>query len=621
MATFSSLTPSLHPTLLSKLSQLRLTTPTSIQSTLIQHLLSSHRDILARSRTGSGKTLAYLLPILHSLLSERHEGKGSDAGTKVLILVPTRELGEQVEGVVRGLWGEEDSVVNACHSSEGGGDRAQKQILNQKPALVISTPSRCLSLLRTSVLSLSHLRYLVIDEADLLLSYGHSAADISSLLSGGWDISPSYQAVVLSATITEELEGLKGGVLRDPLLVDVNDEKEGLKDLTQYCVRCTEEDKFLLLYVILKLKLIKGKSLIFVNTTDRSYKVKLFLEKFGIKSGILNAELPFNSRYHAVQEFNKGSFDYLIATDESGLQGIETDTNITTDEVTDDTLASDPLSGLISTQAPADDTEEAEAEEPPSNPKKRKRKENSENQQPQSKKAKKAISAPSDYGVSRGIDFVDVSCVLNFDLPPSSCSYTHRVGRTARAGRTGISLSFVVPKEKWGLKKQGDISLESAKMDEEIWKRIEGDQGRRGGTVKEYGFDWKAVEGFRYRMEDALKSVTRARVREARVVELRKEAVNSVKLKAHFAENPSDLAFLKHDQTLHPSRIQQHMKHVPSYLMPRISKVDNTNAESASDVRINRDGGKNAARGRGKGGRGRGRGRGKVDPLKKFSKR
>lgn len=60
--------------------------------------------------------------------------------------------------------------------------------------------------------------------------------------------------------------------------------------------RCSEEDKFLLLYVILKLKLIKGKCLIFVNDTDRGYRVKLFLEKYGIKSGVLNAELPFNSR-------------------------------------------------------------------------------------------------------------------------------------------------------------------------------------------------------------------------------------------------------------------------------------------------------------------------------------
>lgn len=69
-----------------------------------------------------------------------------------------------------------------------------------------------------------------------------------------------------------------------------------MRFVNAHCPRCSEEDKFLLIYVILKLRLIKGKCLIFVNDTDRGYRVKLFLEKFGIKSGVLNAELPFNSR-------------------------------------------------------------------------------------------------------------------------------------------------------------------------------------------------------------------------------------------------------------------------------------------------------------------------------------
>lgn len=101
------------------------------------------------------------------------------------------------------------------------------------------------------------------------------------------------------------------------IVLKLEEDESELANLSQFCVRyvtlfyawplmrsdlgypeyrCTEEDKFLLLYVILKLKLIKGKCLIFVNDTDRGYRVKLFLEKFGIKSGVLNAELPFNSR-------------------------------------------------------------------------------------------------------------------------------------------------------------------------------------------------------------------------------------------------------------------------------------------------------------------------------------
>ena len=266
--------------------------------------------------------------------------------------------------------------------------------------------------------------------------------------------------------------------------------------------RCSEEDKYLLIYVILKLKLVKGKCLIFVNNTDRGYQLKLFLEKFGIKSGVLNAELPFNSRYHAVQEFNRGVFDYLIATDDSGVQGQDRD-----DNTKEELIATAPVA---STSALPEDSVAAS----PLKSQKRKRKPTS------------AIS--TEYGVSRGIDFIDVSCVLNFDLPATARSYTHRIGRTARAGREGMALSFVVPKAAWGKQTKGDVSLQSAKRDESVWKRITKEQGE--GRVKDYVFDMKQVEAFRYRMEDGLRSVTRASVREARIQEIKQEVLNSEKL-------------------------------------------------------------------------------------------
>lgn len=105
----------------------------------------------------------------------------------------------------------------------------------------------------------------------------------------------------MSATLTEEVDELKSVVLRNPVTVKLSDSEStrdgAVNKLTQYVVRTTEDDKFLLIYVILKLKLVKGKILIFVNDTDRGYRLKLFLEKFGIRAGVLNAELPFNSRW------------------------------------------------------------------------------------------------------------------------------------------------------------------------------------------------------------------------------------------------------------------------------------------------------------------------------------
>lgn len=169
-----------------------------------------------------------------------------------------------------------------------------------------------------------------------------------------------------------------------------------------------------------------------------------------------------------------------------------------------------------------------------------------ETSKPSKKISKKSKSKKNhEYGVSRGIDFVAVSCVINFDLPTSARSYTHRIGRTARAGSTGTSISFVVPKDKWGTNLKGNVSCSTCQFDEKIFKRIlkqeggikkddntGGDGGEEDGVgLKEWKYDRKQVEGFRYRMEDALRSVTKASVKEARIKEIKQEILNSEKLR------------------------------------------------------------------------------------------
>jgi ATP-dependent RNA helicase DDX56/DBP9 len=136
-----------------------------------------------------------------------------------------------------------------------------------------------------------------------------------------------------------------------------------------------------------------------------------------------------------------------------------------------------------------------------------------------------------------------------------------------------MSLSFVVTKEEATRCKEKDKAI--ARMgrvdDERALERVEQAQKERGASLKPYLFDMTQVEGFRYRMEDALRAVTRTAVREARLKELKQEILHSERLKAHFEDNPKDLNFLRHDRTLHPTRVQQHMKHVPQYLMPKIA--------------------------------------------------
>ena len=140
MSTFATLEPPLHPLLLRALSSLQFPIPTPIQSSLIPLSLSSSRDILARARTGSGKTLAYTIPIIQGILKKRDLGEA--AGTRCLILVPTRELAEQVRGqvskLIEGLGlgdgeGEGITVVNVAGNDGGkkkrknaGGERVER---------------------------------------------------------------------------------------------------------------------------------------------------------------------------------------------------------------------------------------------------------------------------------------------------------------------------------------------------------------------------------------------------------------------------------------------------------------------------------------------------------------
>ncbi|PPQ62879.1 hypothetical protein CVT24_006277 [Panaeolus cyanescens] len=613
-ASFSAFSHIIDSRILRALADLEFARPTLVQAKAIP-LALENRDILARARTGSGKTAAYCIPVVQKILSAKSNlGSGDDnyQTTRSLILVPTRELAEQVLIYLKKLLTYCDKDVIVSNAASMATASLQRVLLSDKPDIVISTPSKALALLQSKALSLTSLETLVIDEADLILSYGHDE-DVRQIFTGGY-LPKVHQSFLMSATMTEDVEMLKGLTLRNPAILKLEEGEDEASNLSQYSVRCSEVDKFLFTYVILKLKLIRGKCIIFVNDVDRSYRVKLFLEQFSIKSCVLNSELPLNSRYHVVQEFNKGVYDYIIATDESGISG-EYDTE-DEDAVEDE---------FTSTQRETTPVEDAPAGSAQSDGKKRKR-EASPSSKTRKRNRKSGKGKDMEYGVTRGVDFVDVACVLNFDLPTSSRSYTHRVGRTARAGRTGMSLSFVVPKDQWGKNKVVGC-LPSAEHDEAVFKKIEKEQSARGSKIKDYKFDMTQVEGFRYRMEDALRSVTRSAIKEARIKELKTEILNSDKLKAHFEDNPLDLEFLRHDKPLHPTRIQSHMKHIPKYLLPKIAPVPGTEAVEAETnsvkgfVPFKKDSTRNRGRGRGRGGSNSSRGgRKKSDPLKKFGR-
>ena len=169
----------------------------------------------------------------------------------------------------------------------------------------------------------NNFKCLVLDEADLLLSV-NSSSDLSVLTSS----LPTHQTILMSATLSEEVTIFNTEFLRRPQYITLPD---AVNDkLQQFYTVCKEDDKFLLVYALLKLGSIKGKTLFFVHSVDKCYKLKLFFETFSIRTAVLNPELPQNTRYSILDQFHRGLFDHLIATDESvevdneTLQAIET---------------------------------------------------------------------------------------------------------------------------------------------------------------------------------------------------------------------------------------------------------------------------------------------------------
>ncbi|EEY22786.1 ATP-dependent RNA helicase DBP9 [Verticillium alfalfae VaMs.102] len=355
------------------------------------------------------------------------------------MLVPTRELADQVHRSIESLAAFCAKDIQAVKLTDKVSTTVQRALLSANPDIVISTPARAWENVSSSALSLANLTHLVLDEADLVLSYGYK----EDLQNVARSLPKGVQTILMSATLTPEVDTVKGLFCRNPALLDLEQPEAEGDGITQFVVKCAEDEKFLLIYVIFKLKLIQGKALVFCHDVDRSYKLKLYFEQFGIRSCILNAELPVNSRLHVVDEFNKGVYDILIASDDNEVVGDE---------------------------GQEDEGEEETTEEPKKETKKSKKKQ--QQQQRASRKDK-------EYGVSRGIDFKNVAAVINFDLPTSAKSYTHRIGRTARAGQRGMALSFVIPAQHYRATRPRRLSRPSTTRDSRAHREAAGQEGKR----------------------------------------------------------------------------------------------------------------------------------------------
>ena len=510
--------------------------PTEVQRRAIAEVLAG-KDVLAQAPTGCGKTGAYALPLLDRLIGSASEaGASAREGWRALVLVPTRELVEQVREEIHEL-------AVACHAQlEVTALYAVRGGISNASDVVVSTPGQIRAALgegdaAAASSRLSRLAIWVLDEADLLVTYGYGR-DIEAIAA---HVPQSCQSLMFCATMADDVSKLDKLVCTKPTQILVGGTgRDAPADgrlsgdagpsscaslpahIAHYSLSCRAQDKLLHLLCLLKLGLVSKKVLIFVNTIDSGYRARLFLEHFGLKAAVLNAELPLNSRHNIIRHFNKGNFDYLIATDvDRAPDQPKQDAN----DAAGVNNARASEAGGTGVAGGAGTTARGDGE----------------------RDARGSSKIDGEFGVVRGIDFKGVETVVNCDMAKTVRSYIHRVGRTGRAGKGGTCVSLLT---------DGDAAMAT------------GVAGSLGGAVPLRPFsklEAGMVDALRYRAGDVLRAVSRAAVHEARAKELRHEILNSSKLKEHFQANPRDEIVLKHDKAL-ASSVPSHLKHIPRYL-------------------------------------------------------
>ncbi len=281
------------------LRDLRFNKPTEIQSKTIP-LGIEGSDILASAETGSGKTASYLIPLINKI---SREGKVSG-----LILTPTRELAQQVSEVCNSLLGYKSNINLALIV---GGASMQNQLvqLKKRPKIIIGTPGRINDLLEKKSLILKYFNYFVLDEADRMLDMGFQD-QVEKIIQY---LPIKRQSLLFSATLPKEIIKLSSKYLKNPVRVNIKENKVIKTQIKQKVLNTKTEMKYDQLVDEISLR--KGSILIFVRTKYSTEKLKKRLKKDTVKSLALHGDLRQNKRSRILKDFRDDKFRILIATD------------------------------------------------------------------------------------------------------------------------------------------------------------------------------------------------------------------------------------------------------------------------------------------------------------------
>ncbi len=274
--------------------------PMKIQEEIIPAMIEG-KDIVAESPTGSGKTLAYVLPILHKV-------DGNRKATQALIVAPSQELGMQIVEVIRTWIAGTDITVQQLI---GGANMArQVEKLKKKPTIVVGTPGRLNELVRSGKLKLKDIDTVVLDECDQLLSRDYRVV-VKSFIDGA---KFGRQVIVVSATITEEIELVATRMMFEPVRIFIKPEDMvHTSKVAHTFVKVDEREKTEFLRRLAHTEGIHA--LAFVNNIDQVLMKETKLSYRNAPIVTLHSDMKKEERKKALDSFRKGEASILIATD------------------------------------------------------------------------------------------------------------------------------------------------------------------------------------------------------------------------------------------------------------------------------------------------------------------
>ncbi|OQY45710.1 MAG: DEAD/DEAH box helicase [Desulfobacteraceae bacterium 4572_87] len=342
----------LVPHIIKAVQDLGFEAPTPIQEKAIPAILSGCRDLVGLAQTGTGKTAAYGLPMLQSIDFSKHTVQG-------LILCPTRELCVQIsKDLVRYSRYVKNAKIVAVYG--GAGMDPQIRQIKKGAQIIVATPGRLLDLIHRRIVNLNLIDYVVLDEADEMLTMGFQE-DLDEILAQ----TPSEKrSWLFSATMTAQVARISRNYMKDPVEITIGRKNSGATNISHLKYVVLEKDRYPALKRIIDYHP-NIFSLVFCRTRRETQAVAEKLIKDGYNAESLHGELSQTQRDYVMGRFREKSLQILVATDVA----------------------------------------------------------------------------------ARGLDVDDISHVINYNLPDEAGAYTHRSGRTARAGKSGTSIVLMNTRE------------------------------------------------------------------------------------------------------------------------------------------------------------------------------